>query len=487
MATPGAGKTRFALRVAHDHLIRKLASRVVVVCPTNHLRHQWACAAHEAGLDLDPSLSNEQGRENDDYHGCVVSYQQVCVNPKGYRTACKQSPTLVIFDELHHAGDGKDWGKALREAFEPTVRRLALSGTPFRTDSHPIPFVRYVDDQSVPDFAYGYREALNERVCRPIVFPTYEGELSWVSRGREMTARFADQVNRRRQQERLKTALLNDEWLNRVIEDADAELVQIRKKDHPDAGGLMIAMDQDHARHVARQVKAITGTTTRVAVSDDPFSSKTIDAFAHSRDRWLVAVNMVSEGVDIPRLRVGVYASNVQTEMYFRQVVGRFVRMQSELPTSQRAYLYLPSDPRLVEYAEAIKAERDHVLLERARTAPRTLFDRLDTPGMETFVPLSAVALLGNRIGEEEPEAETGAPVSPPREGPRYEHKEQLRQVHKNLVGKIARRDNVEHRRINLELVRRTGSRIDDATVDQLKRRINVLERWLERGYDERR
>jgi len=232
-------------------------------------------------------------------------------------------------------------------------------------------------------------------------------------------------------------------------------------------------------------VKAITGATARVAVSDDPLSSKTIDAFAQSRDRWLVAVNMVSEGVDIPRLRVGVYASNVQTEMYFRQVVGRFVRMQRELPASQRAYLYLPSDPRLVEYAEAIKAERDHVLLEQAQAAPRTLFDQIPSSGTETFLPLSAVALPGGRIGEE-PEVEVSAPVTL-KEGPRYEHKEQLRQIHKNLVGKIARRDGIEHRRINLELVRRTGSRIDDATVDQLKRRITVLERWLERGYDERR
>ncbi len=487
MATPGAGKTRVALRIAHDLLHRKTAARVVVICPTNHLRQQWAHAAHEAGIRLDPYLSNDQAKESRDYHGCVVTYQQVCLSPKVYRGTCRQSPTLAIFDELHHAGDGKDWGEALREAFGHAVRRLALSGTPFRTDNNPIPFVTYENEQSAPDFSYGYREALAEKVCRPIVFPTYEGDLSWVSQGKEISARFADHLGRRKQQERLKTALMHDEWVNSVIKDADAELADLRKY-HPVAGGLIIAMDQDHARHLATQLKAMTGTPARVAISDDPMSTKVIERFAKSKDRWLVAVNMVSEGVDIPRLRVGVYATNVQTEMYFRQVVGRFVRMQSDLPSSQRAYLYLPRDPRLVEYAEAIKAERDHVLVELERAEPRTLFD-IHPNEAEPFMPLRGVALAHGRIGdeEEEPPPQAGAIAAPPEALPLHERKEQLRQTHKGLVIQVAQRSGVEHRCINLELVRRTGSRIENASLDQLKRRIKQLERWVEHGYSERR
>lgn len=487
MATPGAGKTRVALRMAHDLLQRKAATRVVVICPTNHLRQQWARAAHAAGIRLDPSLSNDQAKESSDYHGCVVTYQQVCLSPKVYRLACRQSPTLAVFDELHHAGDGKDWGEALRDAFGHAVRRLALSGTPFRTDNNPIPFITYEDEQSAPDFSYGYREALAEKVCRPIVFPTYEGDLSWVSRGKEVTARFADQLGRRKQQERLKTALMYDEWVNVVIKDADAELTSLRKQ-HASAGGLIIAMDQDHARHLAVQTKAMTGTAPRVAISDDPMSSTIIERFANSKDRWLIAVNMVSEGVDIPRLRVGVYATNVQTEMYFRQVVGRFVRMQGDLPSSQRAYLYLPRDPRLVEYAEAIKAERDHVLIELAQTEPRTLFDVRPNEA-EPFMPLHGVALAHGRIGDDEEDAPSEAHALKPSIDalPLHERKEQLRQTHKGLVIQVAQRSGVEHRRINLELVRRTGSRIENASLDQLKRRIKQLERWVEHGYSERR
>ena len=137
----------------------------------------------------------------------------------------------------------------------------------------------------------------------------------------------------------------------------------MRKQEQSDAGGLIVTMNQDHARQVAELVTKITGMRAQVAVSDDPSASKTIETFAHHKtQQWLVAVNMVSEGVDIPRLRVGVYATNVLTEMYFRQVVGRFVRMQDKVPKPQRAWLYLPKDATLVHYAKRIKVERDHVL-----------------------------------------------------------------------------------------------------------------------------
>ena len=363
MATPAAGKTRFALRVAHEFLAKRAATRVLVVCPTNHLRTQWSEAAGRIGLQLDPALTNEQATEASDYHGTVVTYQQVCLAPAIFQRTCKQKKTLVILDELHHAGDGKNWGKSLRSAFEPAAFRLILSGTPFRSDNNPIPFIRYEQGESRADFAYGYTEAIRDNVCRPVVFPSYEGELTWLSEGREHTATFEDGLTFDRQRERLKTALLQDTWLGPVITDAHVQLTRLRKQEHADAGGLIVAMDQDHARWVSELVGRITGTKAVVAVSDDPAASRVIDAFSiHQRQQWLVAVNMVSEGVDIPRLRVGVYGTNVLTEMYFRQVVGRFVRMQDSVPKPQRAWLYLPKDPVLVHYARQIKAERDHVI-----------------------------------------------------------------------------------------------------------------------------
>lgn len=486
MATPAAGKTRFALRVAHEFMRTGAASRVLVVCPTNHLRTQWARAAGTIGLQLDPALTNEQGREAADYHGAVVTYQQVCLAPALFQRGCLGKKTVVILDELHHAGDGKHWGKALRRAFEPAAFRLILSGTPFRSDNDPIPFVRYEQGESQADFAYGYPEAIRDQVCRPIVFPSYEGELTWLSEGREHTATFEDGLTFERQRERLKTALLQESWLGPVIADAHAQLTRLRQQEQPDAGGLIVSMDQEHARWVADLVGRITGAQAAVAVSDDPAASRTIEAFAGNRQRqWLVAVNMVSEGVDIPRLRVGVYGTNVLTEMYFRQVVGRFVRMQDHVPKPQRAWLYLPKDPILVHYARQIKAERDHVLEDVMPAGQRDLFGRV-TVSVKEYAPLHAVARVDSLIGEDEGRAEGEAAASDPLVS-LHDRKRELRDLHRLLVGSVARITGVDHRRLNAELIARTGSRVDQATVEQLQKRIHLLERWRDRGYDGKR
>lgn len=483
MATPAAGKTQFALKIAHRFLSDRAADRIVVVCPTNHLRTQWALAAGHVGIHLDPGLTNDQRQEASDYQGAVVTYQQVCLAPGVFAEGCRRRRTLIIFDEIHHAGDGKEWGMALREAFDQVVFRLALSGTPFRSDNAPIPFVRYQDGQSLADFSYGYREAIRDGVCRPILFPSYEGELTWLSdRGRHSHT-FDEGLTGELKRERLKTALLQADWLGEVIQAAHGTLTRLRKEEQRDAGGLIVAMNQEHARAVADLVRAITGEKATVAVSDDPAASRIIKAFGESGARWLVAVNMVSEGVDMPRLRVGVYATNVLTEIYFRQVVGRFVRIQAGLPRPQRAWLYLPKDPTLVEYAQQITMERDHVIEEEAAAPQRTLFDvQAPRSSVSGYVPLKGVARADTLISAEEPEGqgETAGETAPSR----YEHKTQLRQKHQRLVGIVARKAGVTHMRINAELKRQTGSQIDRATVDQLKSRIRLLERWQERGWD---
>ncbi|MFO0732235.1 MAG: DEAD/DEAH box helicase family protein [Nitrospiraceae bacterium] len=481
-ATPAAGKTRFALRIAHQYLADRAASRVLVICPTNHLRTQWSSAAGLVGIQLDPALTNDQAMEARDYHGAVVTYQQVCLAPDVFRRACRSKPTLLIFDELHHAGDGKDWGNALRDAFAEARFRLALSGTPFRSDNNPIPYVRYERGESQADFTYSYAQAIREGVCRPILFPSYEGELTWLSGGREHRATFEDGLRADRQRERLKTALLQETWLGPVIADAHGELTRLRKQEQPDAGGLIVAMNQDHARQVADLVKRVTGTTAEVAVSDDPSASQTIETFSqHRKQQWLVAVNMVSEGVDIPRLRVGVYATNVLTELYFRQVVGRFVRMQEGLPKPQRAWLYLPKDATLVHYAKQIKAERDHVLEDVMPAVQRTLFGTVAT-SLNEYVPLHAVARMDALIGGESDEAESH--TEPVRAVALHERKIHLRDIHRDLVASIARKTGMDHRLINAELIKRTGCRVDQATVPQLERRIAILERWRDQGYD---
>ncbi len=515
VATPGAGKTRLALRVAHDGLTSGRADRIVVVCPTTHLRSQWAKAAHLEGLHLDPTSTNQQEHEAKDFHGLATTYQQVCLEPKRYRAQSLRAKTFVIFDEIHHAGEGKEWGDALQVAFDPAIQRLLLSGTPFRTDENPIPYVRYdTDRRSIANFQYGYPEALRDHVCRPVIFPSYEGELAWTSRGETVEATFKDGIKKTWRRERLRAALLQESWLGEVIHDANERLSSVRTAGHDNAGGLIVAMTQSHARNIATLVQRITGERAQVAVSDDPTANRTIQRFSQGRQRWLVAVNMVSEGVDIPRLRVGVYATNVLTEMYFRQVVGRFVRVNEDGGKDGKSYLYISQDPTIVGYAKQITQERNHALGDQSSllNVPLSPPIRQTTGQEDDFAPLEGIAHADEWIGgtfflthpevpesqqdffrtsssdsnavqtEEPDESHVSAPLPEP-ELSLFEQKTQLRDRHKQLVSQLTRRERLDHWRVNAALKDATGVAINQATMTQLKKRLKLLERWVEHGF----
>jgi superfamily II DNA or RNA helicase len=365
VATPGAGKTTFALTAAAELLARRVVDRVTVVAPTEHLKTQWAEAAARAGIPIDPSYSGKKGKTSQDYIGVAVTYAGVATNPLAHRIRTERFKTLVILDEVHHAGDARSWGEAVREAFDPAQRRLALTGTPFRSDVNPIPFVTYApgDDgvpRSVADYTYGYAHALSDHVVRPVLFMAYSGEMQWRTRaGDEVAARLGEPLTKDLTAQALRTALdPGGSWMPSVLEAADKRLTEVRRH-VPDAGGLVIATDQDSARSYAGLLKAITGDKPTVVLSDEKAASKRIAAFSESDDRWMVAVRMVSEGVDVPRLAVGVYATTTATPLFFAQAVGRFVRARKR---GETASVFLPSVPGLLGFASEMEVERDHVL-----------------------------------------------------------------------------------------------------------------------------
>ena len=373
VATPGAGKTAYALTVAAELLARREIAAITVVTPTEHLKHQWSQAAHALGIPLDSSYRNAQGRASADFTGVAVTYAQVAAHPALHRQRTLNRRTLVVFDEIHHAGDALSWGEAVREAFEPARRRLGLTGTPFRSDTNPIPFVTYSEapdgsKRSSSDYVYGYGPALEDGVVRPVIFLAYSGEMRWRARaGEEVTGTLGAPMTADQLAQAWRTALDPDgAWIARVLEAADRRLGEVRR-DMPDAAGLVIAGDHADARAYAALLRRITGTRPVVVLSDDPSASRKIAHFAASGDRWMVAVRMVSEGVDIPRLAVGVYATSVGTALFFAQAVGRFVRARRR---GETASVFLPSIPILLGYAAELEAERDHVLSRRGDDAP---------------------------------------------------------------------------------------------------------------------
>ena len=533
-ATPGAGKTTFALRLAAELLAKRVVDRITVVAPTEHLKRQWAEAAHRASIRLNPSFRNNHGTGGRQFHGVVVTYAQVAMAPALHRALTEDRRTLVILDEVHHGGDALSWGDAIREAFEPAVRRLSLTGTPFRSDTAPIPFVSYLRNEhgirlSQTDYNYGYGRALEDGVVRPVIFMAYAGKMRWRTRmGEEMEARLGEGDTKDVTAQAWRTALNPEgEWIPAVLRAANQRLSEVRHA-VPDAGGLVIATDHFAAKAYAAILRDITGEAPTVVLSDEKEASDRIDAFSSGASRWMVAVRMVSEGVDVPRLAVGVYATSASTPLFFAQAVGRFVRTRRR---GETASIFLPSVPPLLALAAALELERDHALdresvddglddsllesAEREEKASSELLNEFTWEAIESNATFDKVLFDGAEYGslaepgsdEEfdfigipgllEPEqvsdllkqrqarqsrrssdrekrrAEAGEPAEP---APLYRTLAEQRRLLNSLVGMRAKLSGEPHGIIHAELRRICGGpAVASATVAQLQSRIDLL------------
>jgi superfamily II DNA or RNA helicase len=528
VATPGAGKTTFALACARATLGDWVADgcaagrRLVVVAPTSHLKIQWSLAAHRLGIQLDPDWSPGQGLARD-VHGLVTTYQQVATARAATALRALSADGMAILDEIHHAGHERAWGDGVFQAFELAAARLSLSGTPFRSDSAKIPFVRYdvtaVGDLAHADFTYGYADALRDGgVVRPVYFPRVDGQMEWSTpSGDVLRATFADELARDQGSARLRTALsLDGDWLPTVLGQAHGRLREIRRQ-QPDAGGLVIATDQEHAQGIVRLLRNRFDVVADVVVSDDPSASRKIAEFAVNGRPWLVAVRMVSEGVDIARLRVGVYATTTSTELFFRQAVGRFVRWEAGL-VGQKAFVYIPDDPRLRVHAFEIAEARRHVLRPPgesddefsagddldALVGADDLFEQLSlfsvVSSTATGVSVHGVTEDGLQFFDDDPDPpnpEFAADPSLAIELPDVptetgsvawsslsvaEQKDDLRTRNTEVAKRVVDLTGWGHARVQGEMNRLAGVRsVSTATIDQLERRLRYSESWLRR------
>jgi superfamily II DNA or RNA helicase len=500
-ATPAAGKTTFGLHVAHRMLSEGRVARVAVVAPTTHICRQWAADAARYGIRLEPNRPNAAGSEPRDRHGVAVTYATVAAGSAVHRRRCGERPTLLIADEPHHMGEDATWGRATVGAFGRAAFKLLLSGTPFRSDNSAIPWVGYDENGiSRADYGYGYTDALMDGVCRPVTFHTYGGDMEWVSDGRVRRADFEVVLPAVEAARRLRTALAPDgDWMAHVLRDAHETLRGLRAGAHPDAGGLVVAIDKEHAEQLADRLARVVGERPPVVTSDAPDASARIARFAGGSDPWLVSVLMVSEGVDVPRLRVGVYATTARTELFFRQVVGRFIR-RTPAPKDQMSHLFLPSDPRLKALAVQIEEERNHALVleprgdaEPAERAERASADeafralwssaRRDDEVLQTTQPGDALQLFADPAPPPALAAfTTTQAAAEPSPETAFERRERLRAERHALVAALARRTGEPHRTVNARVNRDVGARsVEAATDEQLEKAIRLLEREIAR------
>ena len=500
-AAPGAGKTRPALEFARVQLSRGAIAGVVVACPTAPLTRQWAHAAHELGIDLAPDADSP--RPPAGFHGVAVTYARIAKAPRRWGGALP-GRTLVIADEAHHLGEDLTWGVSFATAFAERSRWLLLSGTPFRSDATPIPGISYDSDGiAEPDVAYTFAEAVADGVCRPVSFVAYDGTLSWRSGDDVIESGFDTVLSTRESSRRYRTAISTElpDGLPRILREADARLRTVRQDGHRDAAGLIVAADSAHARQIAKLVREATGRAPVVVLHAETRAAAKLATFRSATDPWIVAVNMVSEGVDIPRLRVGVYATAAKTPLIFRQIVGRFVRTVPERPV-EPSWIYVPADPILRDHAATIEQEVRRALRRPGETDPadleepaeRRATERLPAPD---FVPVAAdvapqMSLFGGAAaarpgptpspaasrwltvdGPSEPELE---PDPGPIEVPAFERRARLRDERHRLVSEVRRRDGTSHREINAWLNRSLGiASVDQATLPQLEQSVELL------------
>jgi superfamily II DNA or RNA helicase len=486
-AAPGAGKTRPALEHARELLKTGAIRRVAVVCPTTPLTRQWARAAARLGVDLVPDSG--ELRPPRDFDGVAVTYARVASVAERWAGQCGGA-TLVIADEAHHLGEELAWGEGFARAFGATTRWLLLSGTPFRSDQCPIPGVRYEDGVAAPDVSYAYADAVRDGICRPVTFVPYDGVLQWRSGEELVESSFADAITAREAGRRYRTAISLElaDGLPRILAAAHERLEQVRAGGHRDAGGLVVAADGEHARAVAKALRAITGRPASVVLHTEARAAEKLQAFTRSSERWLVAVNMVSEGVDIPRLRVGVYATAAKTPLVFRQIVGRFVRT---IPgrALEHSWLFLPADPVLRAHAAEVQRELRHVLHPPGDDADGALDEadeRQETErgDAEAWVPVAAdvapqMALFGGNSPPpvpafpsalDEPDEPDEATM------PAFERRALLRDKRHRLVADLRRSRGGSHAEINRWLNRSCGvGRVEDASIGELERSIELL------------
>ena len=400
MAAPGAGKSRMTVAFLKQMMRQRKAARFIIVTPSKRIRRQWA---ETVANELDPNVQYKEinGRWPQNATVIVTSYQQLALNARYGETwthtgfdfpsqELQPIPTIVVLDEVHHCAVGADaqaWGAAVVEAFGPhnkAVRHvLALTGTPLRADKERVAFLRYDSKKLVTDYTYTWREAIASEVIRPIQIVGAMATARWVYNGLVHEHRLTtDQPSPISEQDRARAYAsvikIEHQAAQTLINNAIDELAY-RRHTVPDAAMIVFASDQkaaaDIVEYINRQCASRHDIKRPYAIkvtSEDDDSQAIIDRFrAAGREghKILVAVNMVAEGVDIPRLCVGVYLHSTRdSKPWIEQCVGRLVRMTAT--DKGPSTFYIMADSQLKAHTQDVEAqslEAQEALYERER------------------------------------------------------------------------------------------------------------------------
>ena len=377
-ATPGAGKTYFSAFCAQVEKEETPSIFTVIVVPTTALKKSFLNSYHDVGISLTTVLKDGKGRPKE-FGGAVITYQQLPNLISTFETwhALGQK-MMFVFDEIHHASEDNKWGCAAESCGRMATKILAMTGTPFRSDGSKISFIHYDENNiAVSDASYNYREAVAQEDCREVFFMHDDGVAEYyknemdLERG-NLTKSQISQAKNGEEYNVSKVIFKKDsEWLNKVLFKADQKLEQYRAV-APDAGGIIICrpgLDDNSDRHlkpIADMMETMTGERPEIITHEDKDANTKIEKFRSSHKRWIISVRKISEGVDIKRLRVMAILSYPSTELLFRQLVGRVVRVVNK-GQNENATVFIAKFPQLVEWAAKIMEEAAQGVKDRKK------------------------------------------------------------------------------------------------------------------------
>lgn len=355
LATPGAGKTIMASEVAAQLLEQDLIDFVLCFSPSINIsqgiKHTFS---QRLGCRFDGVIGAV---------GCSYTYQSMLSFKEDFWQLLKQNRVLVVFDEIHHCSgssleDANAWGQEILLNIQSQAEyTLALTGTPWRSDQAPIALSRYTDpdNQIQCDYIYGLGEAVADGVCRSPKIVLIDNERISVTDEENETKTFncLDALFKG-SLVTYQSFIKNNKAIRHALTLATNKLDDIRLY-NPNAAGIVVASSIEHAAYILNMLRNEYGQTAEIVTYKEDLPSNKINEFRNSTTNWIVSVGMISEGTDIPRLQVCCHLSRVKTELYFRQVLGRILRINKS--KNQEAWLYTFAASKLVEFANRIAEE----------------------------------------------------------------------------------------------------------------------------------
>lgn len=389
-AFPSTGKTRFTSRLLKTEMSKNRNVFAVIVVPADSLKTQWAasCAASD-DIQLQPNIKSDGGFPRA-YHGVCVTYQQLPSIKETIKTWAKSSNIILVLDEVHHCSELATWGTCSEEIGFVCHRVLSLTGTSWRSDGNKIPFAKYdVQGICIADYEYNYSQAIIDRVSRRVEFKLIDAKVERkLSNSDEIEIKNWSECDDENEVSTWLRLGLNTDFdsVKAIIQKCYAEVQRMREAgDRFAACGLHClsseADDQDnkYVNKIAKMVREITNTDPLVIHHGIDGVAEKIARFKDSknpRDLFIVSIKQLGEGVDCPRLRVGGYLSNITTEMYLTQVVGRYIRYETLKNSDQYAVMVMPRVPIFEKFAAGIENKCAIALKQQEENDQRELLEQ---------------------------------------------------------------------------------------------------------------